>query len=201
DWLDPVDLPVLVDVGVYDFSLRSSSACAKKALAVRRISLARRSSRFSRSSSLIRSCSLAVTPPRCPLSPSYLLTQVSSVWVEQPILGAIDSAATHSDGYSPRCSCTRRTARSRTSGENFVWLAIAPFSQSLEPPRNPVRFITLDDDGTGVIEQHMLRHAAKIDEGLSQAPEPSVSALIGGESNPAGAAVAQCGDEGQQGIT
>lgn len=28
DWLDPVGIPVLVDVGVYDFSLRSSSACA-----------------------------------------------------------------------------------------------------------------------------------------------------------------------------
>jgi hypothetical protein len=26
----------------------------------------------------------------------------------QPIFGAMDSTAAHSDGYSPRCSCTRR---------------------------------------------------------------------------------------------
>ena len=40
----------------------------------------------------------------------------------------IDSMAAHSDGYSPRCSCTMRTARSRTSGENFVDFLMAPFS-------------------------------------------------------------------------
>ena len=33
-----------------------------------------------------------------------------------------------------------RTARSRTSGENLFDLFIAPFSQMLEPPRNPGRF-------------------------------------------------------------
>lgn len=49
DRLDPISITVLIDVGSYDSSLRSSSACAKKALAVRRISLARRSSLFSRS--------------------------------------------------------------------------------------------------------------------------------------------------------
>src|SRR5690606_14336445 len=59
DRLDPMGIPVLVDVGVYDFSLRSSSACAKKALAVRSISLARRNSLFSRSKSLMR-CTSAV---------------------------------------------------------------------------------------------------------------------------------------------
>jgi hypothetical protein len=42
-------------------------------------------------------------------------------------LRAITSAE-HCDGYSPRCSCTRRTARSRTSGENFVDLFMAPSS-------------------------------------------------------------------------
>ena len=30
----------------------------------------------------------------------------------QPIFGAIDSMAAHRDGYSPRWSCTMRTARS-----------------------------------------------------------------------------------------
>ncbi|MCW3701432.1 integrase core domain-containing protein, partial [Burkholderia cenocepacia] len=40
-----------------------------------------------------------------------------------------------------RCSRTRRTARSRTSGENLVtFLFMAPFSQELEPPQNPGRF-------------------------------------------------------------
>ena len=58
----------------------------------------------------------------------------------QPILGAMDSTAAHSDGYSPRCSCTMRTARSRTSGENLFVLFMAPFSQELEPPQIPGRF-------------------------------------------------------------
>lgn len=40
----------------------------------------------------------------------------------QPIIGAMDSTAAHSDGCSLRCSRTRRTARSRTSGENLVCL-------------------------------------------------------------------------------
>ena len=31
---------------------------------------------------------------------------------------------------APRCSCTMRTARSRTSGENLVDLFMAPFSQA-----------------------------------------------------------------------
>ncbi|AUS44029.1 hypothetical protein CYD94_12735 [Ralstonia solanacearum] len=52
----------------------------------------------------------------------------------------MDSTAAHSDGYSPRCSCTMRTARSRTSGENLFVLFMAPFSQELEPPRIPGRF-------------------------------------------------------------
>jgi hypothetical protein len=46
----------------------------------------------------------------------------------------------HREGYSPRCSCTMRTARSRTSGENFVDLLMAPSSQKLEPLQNPGRF-------------------------------------------------------------
>ena len=38
----------------------------------------------------------------------------------QPILGAIDSMAAHREGYSPRCSCTMRAARSRASGNASV---------------------------------------------------------------------------------
>ncbi|MDA8152353.1 MAG: hypothetical protein M0003_06505, partial [Acidithiobacillus sp.] len=41
------------------------------------------------------------------------------------------------------CSCTMRTARSRTSGEYLGVLALfimAPFSWKKEPPQNPGRF-------------------------------------------------------------
>lgn len=138
--LDSVQIPVSVDIGVHFFSWWSSSAWAKKALAVFRISPARRSSRFSRSRARIRSRSAVVTPGRTPLSISVRLTQSNSVVGVQPIFGAIEPTAAHKDGYSPRCSCTSRTARSRTSGENFVWFAMTPFSQSLEPPQNPGRF-------------------------------------------------------------
>jgi hypothetical protein len=68
------------------------------------------------------------------------LTQSSSVCATQPIFGAMDSIAAHSDGYSPRFSCTIRTARSRTSGENLLDFFIYPSSQELEPPQNPGRF-------------------------------------------------------------
>src|SRR3546814_12006136 len=55
DRLDPVQIPVLIEIGVYFFSSRSSAAWAKKALADFRISLARRNSRFSFSNALRRS--------------------------------------------------------------------------------------------------------------------------------------------------
>ena len=64
DGLDPVIVTVAVDVGLHDLSRRSSSACAKNALAVLRMSLARRSSLTSRSSSLMRWASELVVPAR-----------------------------------------------------------------------------------------------------------------------------------------
>jgi hypothetical protein len=78
---------------------------------------------------------------RAPVSTSWRCTQVSSVCGTQPIFDAIDSTAAHNDGYSPWCSCTMGTARSRTSGENLFDLFMAPSSQELEPPQNPGRFI------------------------------------------------------------
>jgi len=51
--LDPVGLSMLINEHRHRFGRRSSSAWAKKAAALRRISFARRSSRFSRSSSLM----------------------------------------------------------------------------------------------------------------------------------------------------
>lgn len=74
-----------------------------------------------------------VTPSRTPASTSARLTHSFSVCGTQPIFGAMDSMAAHSDGYSPRCSCTILTARSRTLGENLSdcsWL-------------NPLRVLSL----------------------------------------------------------
>src|SRR5690606_1443090 len=119
DRLDPKLIAMPIDKGSQDLKRRSSSAWAKNALASFRISLARRSSLTSRSRSLTRCASAVETPGRSPASTSARFTHSSSVCGTQPILGAIDSTAAQSDGYSPRCSCTIRTARSRTSGENF----------------------------------------------------------------------------------
>jgi hypothetical protein len=90
DRLDPEGVAMLIDEGLQDFRRRSSSAWAKNALASFRISLARRSSLTSRSSALRRSRSDVLTPSRSPLSTSSRLTQSSSVWLVQPIFGAID---------------------------------------------------------------------------------------------------------------
>ncbi len=66
DRLDPVDGAMLVNEGDHGLDRRSSSAIAKYADALRRISLAWRSSRFSRSSARMRSCSAVVGPVRRP---------------------------------------------------------------------------------------------------------------------------------------
>lgn len=70
------------------------------------------------------------------LCPAHPPTRVPA----QPIFPAIDLIAAHWKSWSPRCSRTIRTARSSTSGENFEGLLIAPTSQGMEPPTNPVRF-------------------------------------------------------------
>ena len=77
-----------------------------------------------------------MTPSRTPVSTSTGLTHSLSVCNTPPIFGAMDSKATHSEGYSPQCSCTMRTARSRTSGENLFDFFIAQSSQRFEPPQN-----------------------------------------------------------------
>src|SRR5690606_37673169 len=153
DRLDSIPLPVRVDERHHHPGRRSSSAWAKKAAALRRISLARRSSRFSRSSSLIRSRSAVVGPGRLPRSRSACRTQLRSVSPEQPIFAAIDWMAAHCDAYSRSCSNTSRTARSRTSGEYFFACLMTPISQELESPANPGRFRPLrrwacDSNGT-----------------------------------------------------
>ena len=117
DRLDTVHFAFLVDERCHHLGLRSSSAWAKKAAALRKISLARLSSRFSRSSSLKRAASSLVVPGRFPVSTSILLSHERSVSGVQPIFAATDCIAAQRD----LCSCspvsTIRTARSRTSGE------------------------------------------------------------------------------------
>ena len=90
DRLDPMCIALIVDEGDHRLNGRSSSACAKYADALRRISFACRSSRFSRSSAFSFSATSKDTPARLPLSTSAFFTQSSSVCVEQPILVAID---------------------------------------------------------------------------------------------------------------
>jgi hypothetical protein len=81
-----------------------------------------------------------VTPLRAPESTSACLTHSSKVCGAQPIFGAIDATAAHSEGYSPRCYWTIRTARSWNPDEELGVFFMAPSSQELEPPRNPGRF-------------------------------------------------------------
>src|SRR3954469_8624045 len=66
DRLDPVDGAMLVNEGDHGLDRRSSSAIAQYADALRRISLAWRSSRTSRPSAPMRSCSAVVGPARRP---------------------------------------------------------------------------------------------------------------------------------------
>jgi hypothetical protein len=116
--------------------------------------LTRDSSLTSRSRSLIRYPSAVVTPSRMPLSISCQRTQSYRVGGTQPILAAMDSVAAHSDGCSPRCSRTIRTACSRTSGKNFGDLPVAPSSQELEPPHNRGRFNMLGAQNPSMHHSH-----------------------------------------------
>src|SRR4051794_16079501 len=99
DRLDPETALVLVDELDDRFSRRSSSAWAKNADAVLRISFTRRSSRFSRSSSISRCASSVVVPGRTPPSISAWVTQLRSV-----------------SGLMPNCLAIRESAPARVAG-------------------------------------------------------------------------------------
>ena len=86
---------MIVDERDHGLNRRSSSAWAKYADALRRISLACRSSRFSRSRAFIFSESSLGTPARFPLSISAFFTQELSVGAEQPIFAEIDAIVAH----------------------------------------------------------------------------------------------------------
>jgi hypothetical protein len=84
---------------------------------------------------------LTSAPSRAPLSTPAHRTQRRRLSGVQPVLLATERIAAHCDSCSPWCSRTSRTARSWTSGENFVGLLIrAPPSQEMELPTNPGRF-------------------------------------------------------------
>ena len=92
--------------GVFTAICASVLVWAKYADALRRISLACRSSRFSRSSAFSCSTTSAGTPGVRPLSQSAFFTHSCSVCAVQPILAAIDTIAAHCEACSPRCSST-----------------------------------------------------------------------------------------------
>lgn len=110
DRLDPILVTMLINERHHYFGLRSSSAWTKKAAALRRISLARLSSRFSRSSCLSR-CSLALATEEVLRGPADRLQHDRNVSGVHPILPAIEQIAGHWEGYSSWCSTTNRTAR------------------------------------------------------------------------------------------
>ena len=83
DGLDSELLTVLIDVVDHHLCGRSSSA-AKKAEALFKIALARRSSLFSCSSSEMRCLSAVVTPPMIPSSISAWATQAFTLSVPYP---------------------------------------------------------------------------------------------------------------------
>lgn len=120
---------MLIDKALQDYIRRSSSAWAKYALTNLRISLALRNSLFSRSSSFKRCRSVVATPALVPVSISSPLTYSLSVCDTHPILRAMVSMVPHRGGYSPRCSCTSLTTRSRTSDENLFVLFMTQSSQ------------------------------------------------------------------------
>src|SRR5258708_1684980 len=100
DRLDPIRRPMIVDESDHGLNRRSSSAWAKYADALRRISLACRSSRFSRSSALSLAAISVVSPGLRPLSTSAFLTHSFSVCAVQPIFPAIETIVDHRDGCS-----------------------------------------------------------------------------------------------------
>jgi hypothetical protein len=101
DRLDPMRLAMIVDERDHGLNRRSSSAWAKYALALRRISLACRSSRFSRSSAF-SFAAMSVGTPGLPAVALGLLHPLVQRLPVQPILDAIDMIAAQREECSPR---------------------------------------------------------------------------------------------------
>src|SRR5262249_668596 len=137
DRLDPVGAFVLVDEGDHHFARRSSSAWAKNADALRKISFARLSSTFSRWSRFSSARSSVVRPGRFPASRSAWRTHRRRDSSRQPNFSATDRIVAHCEGYSWACSNTMRTARSRSSGEYLVPRGIGSILSRKEPSEKP----------------------------------------------------------------
>src|SRR6266496_615588 len=106
----------------------------------------------------MRSRSSVVAPDRRPWPCSARRTQWRSVSPEQPIFSAIEWIADHWEVCSAWWSRTIRTARARTSGEyGGTRFVMAPSSQELEPPENPVRFKIVIMDNLGSHKRQAIR--------------------------------------------
>jgi hypothetical protein len=112
DRLDPMRLAVIVNERDHGLNRRSSSPCAKYALALHNISLAWCSSRTSRPRDLILSRSALVEPGRRPRSRSACRTQCRSVSPVQPIFAAIEVIAAVPTGDRP-CAPVPSALRAR----------------------------------------------------------------------------------------
>ncbi len=82
---------------------------------------------------------LAAQPGTSTFVALCLASHLRNVSAVQPIFSAIAPIAAHWDWYSPSCSKTMGTARSRTSGEYLFDVLMTPSSQSLESPGIPGR--------------------------------------------------------------
>src|SRR4051794_7307711 len=118
DRLDPEPVPIGIDVAVH-LGRRPSSSAAKKADAVRRISLVRRSSRTSRSNAASLALSSVLVPDRWPPSISAWRTQLRRDSGPIPSCRAIRLTTPNRSPVCSIVSSTIRTApdaRSRSSG-------------------------------------------------------------------------------------
>ena len=141
DRLDAMHPAVIVDKGDHRLNRRSNSACAKYALALRRISLAWRSSRFSRSRDFTLATISVVGPGRRSVSQAALF---------HPLVQRLSRAAGLACNRQD-CRPSRRvlslviqhhshSAIPDLRGELvLVLLGIAPAFQRLDPPTNPGR--------------------------------------------------------------
>src|SRR5690606_24554337 len=140
---DPADrldtaqrFPMFVDELDY-FGSRGSSSRAKKAEAAFKISLARRSSRFSRSSSTIRCASTVVVPGRLPASISLCRTQLRSVSRLTPNRSATRANAPCRCPASYQIPGTIRPALPRNSPGHFFGAGMTPSLARLGASNQP----------------------------------------------------------------
>ena len=102
DRLDPVGVAMVIDELHHHRGRRSSSACAKFADALRKISFMRFSSRTSRFNAFARWRSAVVRPPRSPLSRSACRTHFRSVSAVHPACPQSTRSRPTRTGAQPR---------------------------------------------------------------------------------------------------